>query len=48
MQADDGQSVPVAARLAVPVEIGAELLEAVRSQLALLSAAQQSEFLKSY
>jgi hypothetical protein len=48
MQAGAGQLVPVAASLAVPVKIGAELPEAVRSQLALLSAAQQDEFLKAY
>jgi hypothetical protein len=48
MQAGDGQLVPVAASLAVPVKIGAELPEAVRTQLALLPAAQQDEFLKAY
>ena len=48
MQASAGQFVPVAASLAVPVKIGAELPEAVRSELALLPAAQQDEFLKSY
>jgi hypothetical protein len=48
MQAGDGQLGPVAASLAVPLKIGAELPEAVRSQLTLLSAAQQHEFLKAY
>jgi hypothetical protein len=48
MQAGDGQLVPVAASLAVPVKIGAELPEAVRTQLALLPAAQREEFLKAY
>lgn len=48
MQAGEGQLVLVAASLAVPVKIGAELPEAVRTQLALLPGAQQHEFLKSY
>lgn len=48
MHAGDGHLAPVAADLAVPVKIGAELSEAVRAQLALLPAAQQDEFLKAY
>ena len=48
MQAGHGQLVPVAASLAVPLKIGAGLPEAVRTQLALLPAAQQDEFLRAY
>jgi hypothetical protein len=48
MQAGAGQLVPVAASLAVPLKIGAKLPEAVRTQLALLPAARQDEFLKAY
>jgi hypothetical protein len=48
MQAGDVQLIQVAASLAVPVKIGAELPEAVLSQLALLPVAQQHEFLNAY
>jgi hypothetical protein len=48
MQAGEVQLIPVAASLAVPFKIGAELPEAVRRQLALLPAAQQHEFLNAY